>query len=132
FIVFSYWSLPSPARTGRMGRVLNSVLGGWGISEMAAFRSGFPYNLIAPTAAEKPLGIIANNRPNVRDPNAVFLSSPVPVPGGMKLLNTANFTAPAVSTLGNMGRNALSGPGFYNVDVAVSKSFALPWLGESG
>jgi hypothetical protein len=132
FIVFSYWSLPSPSRTGRMGRALNSVLGDWGVSEMAAFRSGFPYNLIAPTNAVKPLGVIANNRPNVLDPNAVFLSPSVPVPGGKKLLNTDNFTVPAISTLGNMGRNALSGPGFYNVDLAISKSFALPWLGESG
>jgi hypothetical protein len=131
FIVFSYWSLPSPAGDGRLGRVLKAALGGWGISEMAAFRSGFPYNLIAPTNAVRPLGVIANNRPNVRDPNAVFLSSPVAVPGGMKLLNTANFTEPAISTLGNLGRNALSGPGFYNVDLAVSKYFALPWLSES-
>jgi hypothetical protein len=133
FIVFSYWLLPSPSREGRMGRVLNAVLGGWGISEMAAFRSGFPYNLVAPTnaQAETGLGVIINNRPNLLDPNAVFLPKPVPVAGGVQLLNPSNFTVPAASTLGNVGRNALSGPGFYNIDLGVAKSFALPWLGET-
>jgi hypothetical protein len=49
----------------------------------------------------------------------------------VQLLNPSNFTVPATSTLGNVGRNALSGPGFYNVDLGVAKSFALPWLGET-
>ncbi len=135
FIVFSYWSLPSPGRAGRLsgrfGRVLEALLGGWGASEMAAFRSGFPFNIIAPTNAVRPLGAIANNRPNVLDPNAVYLPHPIPIAGGVQLLNVNDFTTPAISTLGTLGRNALIGPGFYNVDLAVSKFFALPWLGES-
>jgi hypothetical protein len=29
-----------------------------------------------------------------------------------------------------VGRNAFTGPGFYNLDLAVGRSFPLPWLGE--
>jgi hypothetical protein len=132
FIIFSYWDLPKLGRAGSFGRTLGWLTDGWGVSELAAFRSGFPYNIVAGTDAEKGLGEIANNRPNVLDPNAVFLAHPKPVPGGMQLLNVADFTVPKVSTLGNLGRNALTGPGFYNLDVSVTRAFPLRWLGETG
>jgi hypothetical protein len=32
--------------------------------------------------------------------------------------------------LGNSGRNAFIGPGFYSVDVSLARSFGLPWLSE--
>ena len=35
-----------------------------------------------------------------------------------------------MSTLGNAGRNAFRGPGFYNVDVSIARSVGLRWLGE--
>ncbi len=38
---------------------------------------------------------------------------------------------PHPSALGNLGRNALTGPGFYNFDVALGRGFRLPRLGES-
>src|SRR5258706_4431106 len=34
----------------------------------------------------------------------------------------ASFAAPAAATFGNVGRNYLSGPGFFNLDAALSKS----------
>jgi hypothetical protein len=34
--------------------------------------------------------------------------------------------------LGNAGRNAFIGPGFYSLDLSVARSFGLRWLGESG
>src|SRR5260370_8246810 len=34
--------------------------------------------------------------------------------------------------LGNAGRNAFGGPGFYNVDLSIGRSFGLRWLGEGG
>jgi hypothetical protein len=34
--------------------------------------------------------------------------------------------------LGNSGRNAFIGPGFYSVDVSLARSFGLRWLGEAG
>ena len=33
---------------------------------------------------------------------------------------------------GNTGRNAFPGPGLYNLDISLSRSFPLHWLGESG
>jgi hypothetical protein len=60
------------------------------------------------------------------------LANPVPVPGGERLLNYSAFSEAAPSVLGNSGRNAFIGPGFYSVDVGVARSFGLRWLGEGG
>jgi hypothetical protein len=48
------------------------------------------------------------------------------------LLSAAGFAEAAPSTLGNAGRNAFRGPGFYNLDVSLNRSFPVRWLGESG
>jgi hypothetical protein len=50
----------------------------------------------------------------------------------VRLLNPAAFAEAATSTLGNAGRNAFGGPGFYSVDLSVARSIALRWLGEGG
>jgi hypothetical protein len=47
------------------------------------------------------------------------------VTGGRLLLNRSAFAPAAPSALGNVGRNALTGPGFYNFDVALGRSFRL-------
>jgi hypothetical protein len=38
---------------------------------------------------------------------------------------TSSFAAPAADTFGNVGRNYLSGPGFFNLDASLSKSIRL-------
>jgi hypothetical protein len=47
------------------------------------------------------------------------------------LLNPAAFAEPAsASVVGNTGRNAFTGPGLYNVDFSLARSFSLPRLRE--
>ena len=127
-VVSSYWNLPSVS-----GNVpLNLLTRGWGVSGLAAFRSGFPYTVTGTSTAIAGQGIILNNRPTIVNPAQTVLPSPVPVTGGEQLLTTAGFAEAAASTLGNAGRNAFRGPGFYNLDVSVQRAFGLRWLGESG
>jgi hypothetical protein len=126
FVVFSYWDISPP----HISRQLDWVLRGWRVAELAAFRSGFPYNIIGPTNAALGKGLILNNRPDLIHPAAVVLSQPVAVTGGELLLSKAAFAPAAISTLGNLGRNAFTGPGFYNLDVSLSRSFGLRRLGE--
>jgi hypothetical protein len=57
-------------------------------------------------------------RPNL-DPNC----SPNPNLGNVNdWFNTACFTAPPNGELGNLGRNTLFGPGFWDVDLAIMKN----------
>ncbi|MDP8979561.1 MAG: carboxypeptidase regulatory-like domain-containing protein [Acidobacteriota bacterium] len=123
-VVFSYWDLPSPFPRSPLARAL---FANWTVAELAAFRSGFPYTVGAPSS-----GAIANNRADIVDPARTVLANPIPVPGGVQLLDPAGFALPAPGSLGNSGRNAFIGPGFYNVDLSVARRFGLRRLGEGG
>jgi outer membrane receptor protein involved in Fe transport len=65
------------------------------------------------------LGFGANDRPNVTgDPS-------IDDPSEARWFDTAAFSLPAFGTFGNAGRNALEGPGYANVNVALLKHVSL-------
>jgi len=105
----------------------------WQVSWMAAFRSGFPYTIqtITTQAPTFGSGEIVNQRADLLNPGAAVLANPVAAPGGVYLLNPAAFAEPSsASVVGNTGRNAFTGPGLYNVDFSLGRSFTLPRLRE--
>ncbi len=122
FVLSSYWNLPSPLGNSGLGWLTRD----WSVSGLAAFRSGFPYTVIGTTSTN-----ILNNRPDIINPLQAVLAKPVPVAGGKQLLSAAGF-ADSPGRLGNAGRNAFRGPGFYNLDLSLARSFPVRWLGESG
>ena len=127
-VLFSYWNLPSPFAESKAGALLRN----WTVAEIAAFRSGLPYTVYGTSSVIPGEGEILNNRANIVDASQTVFTNPPAVAGGVQLLNPAAFSEPAASTLGNSGRNAFVGPGFYSLDVSLARTFALPWLGESG
>ena len=94
----------------------------WTLSGLAAVRSGQPYNLLGPTDfASAGQGYAINNRPDLVGVASVNQD----VAGGRRLLNVGAFAPAAPSALGNVGRNAFTGPGFDNFDVAFGRGFQL-------
>ena len=65
---------------------------------------------------------------------AMFTLSPVTTtPGGAICTSgTCNATAPGFSTLGNVARGMLRGPGLVNWDFSLNKDTAVPCLGSEG
>jgi hypothetical protein len=122
-VLFSYWNLPSPFARSRPGILLRN----WTIAGLAAFRSGLPYTVYGPDT-----GSLLNNRANVLNSSPAVFANPAPVAGGVQLLNPAAFGPAADDTLGDTGRNAFTGPGFYSLDLSLARAFHLPWLGEAG
>jgi hypothetical protein len=106
---------------------------GWQISGLAAFRGGFPYTITSPSQ-QTLVGagaVIENQRADVVNPGAVMLTNPKPGPGGVFVLNSAAFATPlSGNVVGNSGRNAFRGPGLYNIDLSLARSFGIPKLGE--
>ncbi len=123
-VFYSVWDLPA-ARAARGLRVLTRD---WRFAQLAAFRTGFPFTVRAPSQTADS-ALLLNNRADLVDPARV--QSSAPAPGGRRLLDVAAFRAPARGVLGNTGRNAFPGPGFLSVDISLARSFPLPWLGES-
>jgi hypothetical protein len=128
-VFFSIWDLP----TAFSGTKAGAVFRDWRFSQLAAFRSGFPYSVREPIGFDpnNPISLY-NGRADVLDPNRAVLDTPVSVSGGKLLLNPGAFAQAPASRQGNTGRNAFRGPGLYNVDISLSRSFPLRWLGEAG
>jgi outer membrane receptor protein involved in Fe transport len=127
-VFFSIWEAP---RLFRGRPIAGALFRDWRVSQLAAFRTGFPYTARAISLANPGEGQIINNRADILDPGRTEPEAPIAVPGGQRLLIPAGFGEPAPSRVGNSGRNAFRGPGLYNVDVSVSRAFPLPWLGEA-
>jgi Carboxypeptidase regulatory-like domain/TonB-dependent Receptor Plug Domain len=127
-VLFSYWNLPAPFAQRKAGLLLRN----WTVAGLAAFRSGLPYTVYGTSTAIPGDGLVLNNRANVIDPSQAVFANPAAVPGGVQLLNPAAFTSAPASTLGNTGRNAFIGPGFYSFDLSLARAFPLPWLGDTG
>jgi Carboxypeptidase regulatory-like domain len=126
FVVHGYWT-PAPVLADRK---IGLLLRDWNFGGLAAIRSGFPYTVYGTSNVVTGGGLIFNNRANLLNPGAAVVSPATPIAGGEQLLNPAAFGNAAPSTLGTVGRNAFTGPGFYNLDLAVGRSFPLRWLGE--
>ncbi len=123
-------------------------MSGWQFAAVAGFRSGFPFTVWSGTPADpetvfvlpgrglagvpSQFSVASANRADYwgSDPSQAFLSKPTEIAGGETLLDPAHFANPPSNRLGNTPRNMFYGPGFWNVDFSMSRSFAVPQLGE--
>lgn len=132
---YSIWETGSRAGHAWRTRLLEH----WQLAQMAGFRSGFPFNVIAHPSLQTCPGSpgpvssseLIRNRPSLVSGSSPFLAGRVAVPGGYQLLDAGAFCWPGAGVVGNLGRNALTGPGFWNVDISVARSFRPRWIGEA-
>jgi outer membrane receptor protein involved in Fe transport len=112
----------------------SKILGGWRLSGIAAFRSGFPYSVLSVTTLfpNNGDGLIEDQRADLLNASTAVPSHPASTVGGVQLLNPAAFSEPLnPSVVGNTGRNAFRGPGLYNSDISVERVLSLPRIRES-
>jgi hypothetical protein len=93
-----------------------AIIGGWRISSFMTIMSGLPLFFTDSGTALKTPG-------NTQTPDLV---APVQILHGIGKGNpwfsTSSFAPAAANTFGNVGRNFLSGPNFFNLDAAISKT----------
>jgi hypothetical protein len=66
------------------------------------------------------------NRPDLNErPNQVASNSLCANPGPTCWINPGAFSAPAPGTLGNLGRDSVAAPAFWQVDMAASREFRV-------
>lgn len=100
----------------------NKWIGGWDASGIFTARTGRPvYISIERAAAATPDGRTTRQRPDVVA--GVNWKPDVQTPS--RFLNPAAFRLPANGTWGNLGRNAIYGPGLWQADFALSKRTPL-------
>ena len=117
FVNSAVYSLPvgrGKRYLGGMNRAGDLLIGGWQLSVIATFQTGFPFSINAPDpGAYQSFGMRANQ---VGDPHAGHKSI-------SEFFNTAAFTQPAFGVYGSVGRNTLTQPGINNWDIGLGKMF---------
>jgi hypothetical protein len=99
------------------------VLGGWQLNGIITAHTGLPYNVVQNGNNQNYPGLRVDL---VGDPT---LKHPTVGPYG-QYFNPAAFAlptcvAPATECVGNLGRNAYDGPGFFNWDASLFKNFPI-------
>jgi hypothetical protein len=102
---------------------LRAILNGWTIAPIIKIRSGLPFTVTNGN-------VDANLDGNTSDRAQVIGDPKIDNPTAQQWFNTAAFTqnkvVTGVATNGNSPRNFLEGPGYWVVDLGLSRDFKLP------
>jgi len=98
--------------------LLSHLLNHWNIAPLIRYQSGLPVNPL--TGKDNSLTGVGNDRPD-----AVSAAAYTGAPHGLlyQYLNPGLYAANATGKFGNAGHNSLRAPGYFDVDVAVTREF---------
>jgi hypothetical protein len=111
---------------------LNQLIGGWQLSGIYTYRSGLPFST---TTGSFPVGFVFDS-PGVNSGSTSLSQNIDPTGANVRFFGDATATTGVLSSFrnphgGEIGqRNNLRGPSFWNVDLSLAKSFAMPWEGH--
>src|SRR6266404_124551 len=116
-----------PLFRGNQSRLLKSTLGGWQVSGIVTMESGIPIN-IGLTGGQGGNGLPnATNRPNLVGrlsyPQTVLTCATCKQ--AIQYIDPAAFALPTLGSFGNLGHNAVRGPGRDNWNLSLFKSFVF-------
>jgi hypothetical protein len=105
------------------GHLTNAAISGWTLSAIATLESGFPFS---PQLGYNPTGSGDSRNPVRPNLNPAFSGSlythGTTAQRVSQYFNPAAFSAPAFGTVGNLSRDSLTGPGYNDLDLSLSKS----------
>jgi len=108
------------------GPIENAAVSGWTLSGIATLQSGFPFS---PQLGYNPTGSGDSRNPVRPNLNPAFTGSlythGTTARRVAQYFNPAAFSAPAFGTIGNVSRDSLTGPGYNDLDLSLSKTTQL-------
>lgn len=123
FVTSYVWRLPSLAKANMWVR---GAAGGWEVSGIVSALSGGPLTLYAGKD---------QSQTGIGSDRALMVNQQVYGSGAcqsnatcVNYINPSAFVLPAAGTFGNVGKGLLSGPGLFNWDMQLSKSFKVKEL----
>jgi hypothetical protein len=114
-VLSAVYSLPHVSRSGFVSAVANN----WQINTIASLYSGLPFTVLSGTD---------RSRSGIGNDYADIVGNPAAPAGASQVheyFNTATFTQAIIGTFGDVGRNTLRGPAFFDVDASVFRNFNL-------
>jgi hypothetical protein len=101
--------------------VVNAIAGGWQLGGILTLQTGFPFTPVSGTDQAN----MSNGLGITERPDATGISPKLDNPQPNLWFNKAAFALPAVYTLGNSGRNNVTGPGLTELDLSMMKRFRI-------
>jgi len=129
-VFFANFVYDIPFLKNSSNHFLKTAVGGWVLSGIITAESGAPYNLgvSGQSVASIFPGGDASNRPNVSG-SVSYPKTHVACSSGkgcnLQWLSPGAFSAPAAGTWGNLGFDAITGPGRDNWNVSLFKNFVI-------
>jgi hypothetical protein len=123
FVTSVLYELPfGPGKPLAQTGLSAALFGGWQISAIVNMSSGFPRDPAVGSG-------VPNTGAQTSGPNLVAGQDPNDGPKTVQQwFNTAAFARPAAFTYGNAGRNIVIGPGIFNTDASLIRTFNLGGL----
>jgi len=109
------------------GGVLSKLAGGWQVNGTMGITSGAPFYVVQGTAPNL-LASGSGQVPNQIGPVAILGGIGTPALRGAdagKWFDTTAYAAENGARFGSAGRNNLYGPGFFNIDMGIYRTFAF-------
>ena len=111
------------------GGIINQIVGGIQISPVINYSSGLPFTLGYSNCNQQ----VPTSAPcRVNGDTRQFHSQVTGIPGNnltfyqkVNIDAGGTFTRPALDQIGNVGRNTVFGPHFFNGDISVQKNFSI-------
>jgi hypothetical protein len=120
FVLFHVYQLPfGQGHKYFTSGVANKILGGWQISGTLSKYSGLPFNIGSSTSGA---GVDQTQTATQINPNVKILGGHDALDPYFDVLAFAN---PPAGTLGTTGRDLLFGPGFFDLDESIGRTFSF-------
>ena len=107
-------------------KVVDAVIGGWEVSPIVSFRTGFPLPVYG--ASDQSGTFSRGSRADCNSIPTVTSDMPIQGAGGIQwFTNNGNFTTPAVGTFGNCAPQlgSLRSPHYADIDLSLHKNFQI-------
>jgi hypothetical protein len=103
----------------QINRAADLAIGGWQLSGITTFQSGFPFTVTANDLQ----GVLSSPFVHANYTPGCNVHSNLTKP--FQRINTNCFSQPDLGSYGNLGRNAFRNPGINNWDMAIGKEFTI-------
>jgi hypothetical protein len=100
-------------------RALRILASDWQVAPILSITSAQLFTVFAGT--DQALTTVGNQTPNLIDPSAIYPGQRTPD----KWINRTAFAVAAPGTYGNVGYNSFKGPGTFQLNMALSRTFAI-------
>jgi hypothetical protein len=120
FVQSYLYQLPiGPGKRWLTSGPASRILGGWGVSGILTLESGIPLTFTANGGTLAAPG-------NTQTPNQI---APIQILHGINVghawFSQASFAQPTGTSFGNLGRNVISGPGYFQLQLSLSKDVKI-------